>query len=236
MELSNDCILLIFEKISEDVNFIRLVCTLFNFLSLRIKGNYSNIFVTSISKLLLGIKLGNIKLEEKTYYGILSGGYLDVLKYINEKTGCFKNCSTTACSIAAGNGDLNCLKYLHENNCPWSVITCSNAAERGHLDCLKYAHENGCPWNTTTFAWAAQNGHLDCLKYLHENCRSPTEGRGCPWDESTTSSAAYGGHLDCLKYLRERGCPWDSSTTGWAKRKGHIHILEYARENGCPEQ
>ena len=22
-----------------------------------------------------------------------------------------------------------------------------DAASSGHLDCLKYAHENGCPWN-----------------------------------------------------------------------------------------
>ena len=26
------------------------------------------------------------------------------------------------------------------------VDTCS-AAENGHLECLKYAHENGCPWD-----------------------------------------------------------------------------------------
>ena len=24
------------------------------------------------------------------------------------------------------------------------------AAENGHLECLKYAHENGCPWNEWT--------------------------------------------------------------------------------------
>ena len=25
-----------------------------------------------------------------------------------------------------------------------------NAAENGHLECLKYAHENGCPWDEMT--------------------------------------------------------------------------------------
>jgi len=25
--------------------------------------------------------------------------------------------------------------------------TCEVAAENGFFDCLKYAHENGCPWN-----------------------------------------------------------------------------------------
>ena len=51
------------------------------------------------------------------------------------------------CSYAAKNGHLDCLKYAHENGCPWDEDTCTNAAENGHLDCLIYAHENGCPWD-----------------------------------------------------------------------------------------
>jgi len=35
------------------------------------------------------------------------------------------------------------------------------------LDCLKYAHENGCPWNETTCSWAAYYDKLDCLQYAH---------------------------------------------------------------------
>ena len=27
------------------------------------------------------------------------------------------------------------------------IINCYWAAKNGHLNCLKYAHENGCPWN-----------------------------------------------------------------------------------------
>ena len=99
---------------------------------------------------------------------------------------------------AAKNGNLDCLKYAHENNCPWDETTTSSAAENGHLDCLKYAHENGCPWDKLTTYYAAKNGHLDCLKFAHEN--------GCPWDENTTRFAAKNGHLDCLKYARENGC------------------------------
>ena len=33
----------------------------------------------------------------------------------------------------------------HENECPWGEKTCTWAAENGQLECLKYAHENGCP-------------------------------------------------------------------------------------------
>jgi hypothetical protein len=105
----------------------------------------------------------------------------------------------TTCRAACC-GSLDCLRYAHENGCPWDAKTTSWAANAGHLDCLKYAHENGCPWNTHTTDWAADGGHLDCLKYAHEN--------GCPWSTTTTSRAAERRQLDCLYYAYEQGCPW----------------------------
>ena len=62
---------------------------------------------------------------------------------------------------------------------------CYWAASRGHIECLKYAHENGCPWNEDTSFWAAfnregsgYNGQFEeCLVYLYDN--------GCPGDEYT---------------------------------------------------
>jgi len=101
--------------------------------------------------------------------------------------------------LAAKNNHLNCLKYAHENGCPWDENTCKVAAKYGHLDCLKYLHENGCPWNKYACASAAEDGHLDCLKYLHEN--------DCPWDKMTCQLAAKNDHLDCLRYAQENGCP-----------------------------
>ena len=103
------------------------------------------------------------------------------------------------CEQMARKGNLELLKYAHENGCPWDKDTCSEAAYHGHLECLKYAHENGCPWDESTCSAAAEKGHLECLKYAHEN--------GCPWDERTCKWAAYYGHLECLKYAREHGCP-----------------------------
>jgi hypothetical protein len=46
----------------------------------------------------------------------------------------------------AEKGQLEHLKYAHEQGCEWDASTCSAAALHGHLDCLKYAHENGCEW------------------------------------------------------------------------------------------
>ena len=90
---------------------------------------------------------------------------------------------------------MDCLKYAHENGCPWNTSTCSFAANNGHLECLKYAHERGCPWDVWTCAHAASNGQLECLKYLHEH--------GCPWDKDECIDAALAyGNTACLTYMR----------------------------------
>ena len=75
---------------------------------------------------------------------------------------------------AARCGQMESLKFAHENGCPWHVRVCREAAGAGHLECLKFARENGCPWDDTTCSTAAFWGHLECLKYAHEN--------GCPID------------------------------------------------------
>ena len=110
-------------------------------------------------------------------------------------------------NIAAANGHLDCLIYLHEEEHLWYGRTCSAAAENGHLDCLIYLHENG---------------HLDCLIYLHEN--------GCPWDQETTHFAVYNSRLDCLKYAIENGCPVDKSIC--MARAMYPNILEYLASKG----
>jgi hypothetical protein len=69
-------------------------------------------------------------------------------------------------------GSLECLRYAHENGCPWHPMTTYAAAKSGSLEYLKYTHENGCPWDRWTTAHAAASGSLECLRYAYEN--------GCP--------------------------------------------------------
>jgi hypothetical protein len=149
--------------------------------------------------------------------------HLECLKYAHEN-GCPWDEDT--CMHAAWKGQLECLKYAHENGCKWNANTCTYAAENGNLECLRYAHENGCKWNANTCTYAAWKGQLECLKYAHEN--------GCKWNELTCSSAANNGHLECLKYAHVNGCPWDECTCSNAAREGHLKCLKYAHENGCP--
>ena len=130
-----------------------------------------------------------------------------------------------SCTVAAEGGQLECLKYLHENGCAWDKYTCLAAARGGRLECLKYLHENGCPWDSWSCTAAAGGGHLECFKYLREN--------GCVWRENTCTPAAKSGNLEFLKYLHENGCAWDKYTCAAASGRGHLECLKYLHENGC---
>jgi hypothetical protein len=94
-------------------------------------------------------------------------GSVRLLKWTRENNRAWR---AGTCSIAAANGQLPVLQYLHENGWgPWDVHTCTSAAVNGHLTVLKYLHENGCPWNYDTCFYAADNKHWDCLQYAVDN-------------------------------------------------------------------
>ena len=58
---------------------------------------------------------------------------------------------------------MNTIPFCDECKCA------NDAAKNGHLRCLKYLHENGCPWDQWAYLDAEENGQLDCLDYLHKN-------------------------------------------------------------------
>ena len=149
-------------------------------------------------------------------------GRLECLKYVHEN-GCPWD-SYEYCELSALYGQLECLKYLHENGCPWNEKTCIAAASKGHLECLKYAHENDCLWNAETCSVAAEKGHLECLKYAHEN--------DCSWfTEKICYIAASNGHLECLKYAHENGCLLSDDIIKIVTKNGYLDCLKYVYEN-----
>lgn len=93
----------------------------------------------------------------------------------------------STCWEAAGQGDFEELKRMHEYGMPLYHVnegfyeeldnnSASNAAENGHFDCLRYAHENGCELHFSLLINLAVNGYLDCLRYAIENgCNVLTE-------------------------------------------------------------
>lgn len=82
---------------------------------------------------------------------------------------------------AAKIGNIEVMKWLKDNGCPFNKETFSWAAYNGNLENMKWLHSNGCPWDPWTFASAAKKGILKNMKWLHRN--------GCPWDRYTIMHA-----------------------------------------------
>ena len=152
-------------------------------------------------------------------------GDLTLLILLHKQNNRRNEFTTKTSALAAEGGNLDCLKYLHENGCPWDLDTPNMAGLNGHLDCLKYAHENGCPWNSSTTAHISNRGQFECLRYAYEN--------GCPWEQSVTWNAAMVGNLELLKYTIENGCPMNSYTSSRAACYGNLECLQYIYKNGC---
>ena len=57
------------------------------------------------------------------------------------------------------------LMFLVDIGCR-HIWVCDSAAKSGSLECLKYAHEQGCPWDSCTRMYALREGSLECLEYL----------------------------------------------------------------------
>jgi hypothetical protein len=131
------------------------------------------------------------------------------------------------CEAAARGGQLEKLKVLRANGCPWNWVTCAWAAWGGHLKLLQWAHANNCPWDRWTCSGAAYGGHLEVLQWLCTN--------GCPWDNMTCLSAAMCGHLEVLQWARANGCTWTKRTLVKARARGYHELVNWAITNGCPE-
>lgn len=99
------------------------------------------------------------------------------------------------CVKAAKVGNVEVLRFAHENDAAWDEETCAAAAAGGHLEALRWAHENGCPWDERTCKNAAEGGHIEALKYARAN--------GCPWGEWTMSWAVGNGHREMQELYNE---------------------------------
>jgi len=152
---------------------------------------------------------------------------LELLKWAREE----KKCEWDEWTInaAAGQSNLEMIKYCVANKCPVNVYACALTARDGSLECLKYLHEVAkAPWDWKTASRAAEHGHLHILEYL-------VERKYDKYDEGACWFAASNGHLDCLKFLRETAkAPWDSGAIRETHRNNHPECLQYLLDNDCP--
>ena len=65
---------------------------------------------------------------------------------------------------AAERGDLEVLKWLGSEGCPWDEKTFSSAAQGGHLEVLKFLMSEGCPWDESTWEHASNSTRVRLKK------------------------------------------------------------------------
>jgi hypothetical protein len=124
----------------------------------------------------------------------------------NQIDGVCKCLDRVIMNMAVHTGNIECLKFLHEEGYKWDLDAASVLAVKGSLEGLKWLKSigpQGGPydvWDSHVVAAAAQAGQLECLIYAHQN--------GCELTLLSSSWAGSNGHLGCLKYLISHGCPW----------------------------
>ncbi|EFA75030.1 hypothetical protein PPL_11715 [Heterostelium album PN500] len=145
-------------------------------------------------------------LDELNYpMNMESRDYLRIAARAPDRTEIFKMlyqrkcvCPVNAMNEASAFGNLELIKWLHENTtigCTEDAMT--NAAEMGHLETVKWLHANrteGC--NEDTMDLAAGQNHLEIVKWLHAN-----RNEGCT--ENAFYNAISANHLNMLKWLHK---------------------------------
>lgn len=107
--------------------------------------------------------------EDDIAYGILNFNgpetkRLEFLKYLHSIKYPLNPIGPDICADAAMLGQIEILKWAHENGLPWDNRVCVTAANAGHLDILIWARERGCPWNSCVLVQAEHTNHFELAK------------------------------------------------------------------------
>ncbi|GMF10268.1 unnamed protein product [Phytophthora lilii] len=155
-------------------------------------------------------------------------GYLQALQWGLDHGGV---CSTQAMDMAASNGHLEVVKWLHHHHtdgCTTQAL--DSAARNGHLHVVQWLHGNRTEGGTTAaMDGAATAGHLDVLKWLHDH-----RHEGCT--TSAMNGAARENRLNILQWLhvkRSQGCTQevlDEAATG-----GNLAVMQWLVAR-CPQK
>lgn len=123
-----------------------------------------------------------------------SNGDLDILKYAF-KYGCdFKFGSI--CEDAAIGGNVECLKFVHENGGIMNENVIKYTVRHGNLDCLQYVMQNGGQWTNKLCALSACSGDLNFVKYCREH--------GCPWAVTSSWDWSFVGLTIKILYTKDK--------------------------------
>jgi hypothetical protein len=183
-----------------------------------------------------GLKFDDGEVVDQAWFcwRVASANKLKLLKWVREE----KKCEWDEWTIneAALGGNLEMLKYCFANDCPYDEKrACPDAAGEGHLDCLRFLFDKVKPSRETekkAAETAAHDGQLDILKYFVEERKISDDAKA-----ACVLYSVIKGHRDCLKYLVEEAkVPLDDwRHIAHARYFEQPECLHYLREKGCPE-
>ena len=185
-----------------------------------------------------------------------SRGHLEMIRYlVGKKCEGWEDGCLDALSSAVYCGEVECLKYLHEEiKVPFDQDdedSTMDLALRGgstNVEMFKYLIENNCPIEiphmicSCLIGYQSSHHHggrkpkgrcnfmlLECLKYLHEEAKMPLT-------EDTMIEAAGFGEIEIMRYLVEKKCPIssDGRALSRAAEDGDLESVKYLFEIGTP--
>jgi hypothetical protein len=158
---------------------------------------------------------------------------------------------------AAMSGNLNLVKYLHEElHVGWDGYLTNSAAKNGHLDILRYAVQNGCKvWSGDILETAIDGGHFDVLVWLLANehghwtsdCTMSATLRGDMrilelafnngvefFTYESLDAAVKSENLEVVTWLISKGVEMRESTFKYAVLTGYLPMIKHLKKCGCP--
>ncbi len=168
-----------------------------------------------------------VRKQTLPYYAASSGN-LSLLQWTIQETN-FKLDHRLFAKATIG-GNLEMMKWLRLQNCPWDEHVCSLAAKHGHLEILKWARENGCEWNEWTYHDAIIGGNDHIFYWLCE--------QDCPFDAAGNLAglaAAKLNRLDLLKHIKIvlPFVQFDNMVCQRAATLESLTMLEWLEQNGA---
>ena len=138
---------------------------------------------------------------------------------------------------AAGNGDLELLQWLQQQDCPWDYHSCEQAAEKGHVHVLQWLYDHKYIWTNHVWARAIKRiavtrADFKVLQWVVTNLVDPTDSTDYPM----CHIAAREGNLHALQWLRAQTppFPWSMETCENAAYDGHTEVLQWLRSQNPP--
>lgn len=151
----------------------------------------------------------------------LSGGNLECVKFVaDHHVSALYLFNNNVVPICVTNGDIDCLRYLHETKgLKIDSNTVSTAIVHKQWKCFAYACEHTRGFDESTIAEAEKTRSANVVRHMARF------GASFARESGAIVIAAKHSALDFMRALIENGAQWRSAVTLEAARRGHFECL-----------